>query len=157
LYLRACCAQGQIPVCGLGRRSKPSVEPAEVLKCASLPASVLASAVVCHICPRRPHVGAGARRRCGGCPANGSILAAHPTIGIAVALNLVPCFTPVESPESNGTAEAFVKTFKRDYVWVGPVPNAAAALGLIEEIRMCRSTLPSRSGAGALALRLRRY
>ena len=44
----------------------------------------------------------------------GSIFAAHRTIEIAVALNLVPCFTPVESPESNGMAEAFVKTFKRD-------------------------------------------
>jgi hypothetical protein len=25
-----------------------------------------------------------------------------------LALNLAPCFTPVESPESNGTAEALV-------------------------------------------------
>jgi len=39
---------------------------------------------------------------------NGSIFAAHKTIEIAVALNLEPCFTPVESPESNGMAEAFV-------------------------------------------------
>jgi putative transposase len=62
---------------------------------------------------------------------NGSIFAAHKTIEIAVALNLVPCFTPVESPESNGMAEAFVKTFKRDYVRVSPIPNAAAALALI--------------------------
>src|SRR3954466_11325978 len=62
---------------------------------------------------------------------NGSIFAAHKTIEIAVALNLVPRFTPVESPESNGMAEAFVKTFKRDYVRVSPIPNAAAALALI--------------------------
>ena len=62
---------------------------------------------------------------------NGSIFAAQKTIEIAVALNLVPCFTPVESPESNGMAEAFVKTFKRDYVRVSPIPNAAAALALI--------------------------
>jgi hypothetical protein len=34
---------------------------------------------------------------------------------LAAALGLVPCFTPVHSPESNGIAEAFVKTFKRDY------------------------------------------
>lgn len=47
---------------------------------------------------------------------NGSIFAAQKTIDIAVSLNLEPCFTPVESPESNGMAEAFVKTFKRDYV-----------------------------------------
>jgi putative transposase len=47
-------------------------------------------------------------------------------------LDLVPCFTPVESPESNGMAEAFVKTFKRDYVRVSPIPDAAAALALID-------------------------
>jgi len=63
---------------------------------------------------------------------NGSIFAAYKTIDIAVALNLVPCFTPVESPESNGMAEAFVKTLKRDYVRVSPIPNAAAALSLID-------------------------
>ena len=63
---------------------------------------------------------------------NGSIFAAHRTIEIAVALNLAPCFTPVESPESNGMAEAFVKTFKRDYVRVNPIPNAIAALALID-------------------------
>jgi transposase InsO family protein len=44
--------------------------------------------------------------------------AAGRTLEIAVALNLEPCFTPVQSPESNGMAEAFVKTFKRDYLWV---------------------------------------
>ena len=49
-----------------------------------------------------------------------------------MALNLVPCFTPVESPESNGMAEAFVKTFKRDYVRMGLIPDAAAALALID-------------------------
>ena len=58
---------------------------------------------------------------------NGSVFAAHRTIEIAVALNLAPCFTPVESPESNGMAEAFVKTFKRDYVRVSPIANAAEA------------------------------
>ena len=65
---------------------------------------------------------------------NGSIFAAHRTIEIAVALNLAPCFTPVESPESNGMAKAFVKTFKRDYVRVSPIPNAAAALALIDNL-----------------------
>ena len=49
---------------------------------------------------------------------NGSIFAAYRTLEIAAALNLEPCFMPVESPESNGMAEAFVKTFKRDYVRV---------------------------------------
>jgi putative transposase len=63
---------------------------------------------------------------------NGSIFAAYRTIEIATALNLVPCFTPVESPQSNGMAEAFVKTFKRDYVRVTPIPDAATALALID-------------------------
>jgi putative transposase len=36
---------------------------------------------------------------------NGSLFAAHKTIDIALTLNLVPCFTPVESPESNGMGE----------------------------------------------------
>ena len=66
---------------------------------------------------------------------NGSIFAAHRTIEIALALNLVPCFTPVESPESNGMAEAFVKTFKRDYVRVSPIPDAATAVVLSFEFR----------------------
>ncbi len=63
---------------------------------------------------------------------NGSIFAAHKTIEIALALNLKPCFTPVESPESNGMAEAFVKTFKRDYVRITAMPDADTALALIE-------------------------
>jgi transposase InsO family protein len=63
---------------------------------------------------------------------NGSIFAAYKTVEIALALNLVPCFTPVESPESNGMAEAFVKTFKRDDVRVSPIPDADTALAAIE-------------------------
>jgi transposase InsO family protein len=63
---------------------------------------------------------------------NGSIFAAHKTVEIAMALNLLPCFTPVESPQSNGMAEAFVKTLKRDYVRVSPIPDAAAALALVD-------------------------
>jgi transposase InsO family protein len=45
---------------------------------------------------------------------NGSPYIAKETRDFALALNLVPCFTPVKSPESNGMSEAFVKTFKRD-------------------------------------------
>jgi putative transposase len=44
---------------------------------------------------------------------NGSAYAAHETLEFAPALALVPCFTPVRSPESNGVSEAFVKTLKR--------------------------------------------
>jgi len=62
----------------------------------------------------------------------GSVFAAHRPLEIVLALNLVPCFTPVENLESNGMAEAFVKTFKRDYVRVSPIPTAAAALAIID-------------------------
>ena len=79
---------------------------------------------------------------------NGSIFAAHKTIEIALALNLAPCFTPVESPESNGMAEAFVKTFKRDYVRVSPIPNAVAALALIDHWMEDYNTMQPHSQLG---------
>lgn len=50
-----------------------------------------------------------------------------------MVLNLIPCFTPVQSPESNGISESFVKTFKRDYVRVNPLPDAITALRQISE------------------------
>ncbi len=59
---------------------------------------------------------------------NGSPYTARDTRRFAAQLGLVPCFTPVASPESNGLWEAFVKTFKRDYVRVNPLPDAATAL-----------------------------
>jgi transposase InsO family protein len=62
---------------------------------------------------------------------NGSPYTAKETRRFAAQLNLTPCFTPVASPESNGISEAFVKTLKRDYVRVNPLPDAAAALGQI--------------------------
>ena len=46
---------------------------------------------------------------------NGSRYTAGDTRDFAAALGLVPCFTPVRSPESNGMSEAFVKTLERDH------------------------------------------
>ncbi len=43
---------------------------------------------------------------------NGSCYTATETVRFALALGLLPCFTPVRRPESNGMAESFVKTFK---------------------------------------------
>ena len=54
---------------------------------------------------------------------NGSAYTAAETIDFAAALNLIACFTPVRSPESNGVCEAFVKTIKRDYARVNPRPS----------------------------------
>jgi putative transposase len=59
---------------------------------------------------------------------NGSCYRAHETIDFATHLGLVSCFTPVRSPQSNGMAEAFVKTFKRDYVYVHDRPDAKTVL-----------------------------
>jgi transposase InsO family protein len=64
---------------------------------------------------------------------NGSAYTAAETTDFAASLNLVPCFTPVRSPESNGVCEAFVKTFKRDYVRVNPRPDAISALQRMAE------------------------
>ena len=59
---------------------------------------------------------------------NGSAYRAHETIEFAIRLGLVPCFTPVRSPQSNGMAEAFVKTFKRDYAYVHDRSDAQTVL-----------------------------
>lgn len=59
---------------------------------------------------------------------NGSAYTAHETVAHAQALGLVPCFTPVHSPESNGMAESFVKSFKRDYVFLHRRPDALSVL-----------------------------
>ncbi len=47
---------------------------------------------------------------------NGPQYTATATVLYAHELGLVPITTPAYSPQSNGLAEAFVKTFKRDYV-----------------------------------------
>ena len=55
---------------------------------------------------------------------NGSCYTAKATVTFASMLGLLSRFTPVRSPESNGMAEAFVNTFKRDYVRVQDRPDA---------------------------------
>ena len=62
---------------------------------------------------------------------NGSAYTAKETQIFARQIGLKPCFTPVKSPQSNGMSEAFVKTFKRDYVSVNPMPDAQTVLALI--------------------------
>jgi putative transposase len=47
---------------------------------------------------------------------NGGAYRAHKTHALARALGIEPVHTPVCSPQSNGMAESFVNTFKRDYV-----------------------------------------
>jgi putative transposase len=64
---------------------------------------------------------------------NGSCYRARETIDFADGLGLVTCFTPVRSPQSNGMAEAFVKTFKRDYAYVHDRPDAQTVLSQLSE------------------------
>ena len=59
---------------------------------------------------------------------NGSPFVASDTRRFAREVGLAPRTTPFQSPESNGMAEAFVRTFKRDYVRVSSCPNAEAVL-----------------------------
>ena len=59
---------------------------------------------------------------------NGSCYVARDTRKFAAGIGLVPKTTPLESPRSNGMAEAFVRTLKRDYVRVSPIPDAQAVL-----------------------------
>jgi len=63
---------------------------------------------------------------------NGSCYIAADTIDFALGLGLMPRFTPVRSPESNGMSESFVKTFKRDYVRCNPRPDAQTVLAQLE-------------------------
>jgi ADP-ribose pyrophosphatase YjhB (NUDIX family) len=62
---------------------------------------------------------------------NGSPYIAKDTQIFARQLGLKPCFTPIRSQQSNGILETFVKTLKRDYVQVTPLPDAKTVLGLI--------------------------
>jgi len=61
----------------------------------------------------------------------GSIYRATETQDIGKALGLKPCFTMAYSPESNGMAEAFVNTIKRDYVYVSDCVDADTVLKMI--------------------------
>ncbi|RVQ36443.1 IS3 family transposase [Sinorhizobium meliloti] len=59
---------------------------------------------------------------------NGSCFIAKDTASLLRDIGMEPCTTPVRSPQSNGMAEAFVKTFKRDYVAVNPTPDAETVM-----------------------------
>ncbi len=64
---------------------------------------------------------------------NGSCYIADATKTFAASLGFIECTTPVRSPESNGMAESFVKTFKRDYVYVNALPDAMTVMGKLTE------------------------
>ncbi len=53
------------------------------------------------------------------------------TCNVATALGLVPRFTPIRSPESNGMSESNAQTLKRDQVRITPLPDAQTGLALV--------------------------
>ncbi len=59
---------------------------------------------------------------------NGPQFVAHETRRFGRECGLVVRNTPAYSPESNGMAEAFVKTFKRDFVYLADVSSAASVM-----------------------------
>jgi putative transposase len=59
---------------------------------------------------------------------NGSCYVAGDTRSFARGIGLEPRTTPIESPQSNGMAEAFVRTLKRDYVRVNALPDAQTVM-----------------------------
>lgn len=56
---------------------------------------------------------------------------ARETITFARMIGLEVCTTPYYSPESNGMAESFIKTFKRDYVYIHDLPDAKTVMELL--------------------------
>jgi len=59
---------------------------------------------------------------------NGSAYTAHDTVRFIRMMGLEVCTTPYYSPESNGMAESFIKTFKRDYVQLNDIPDARTVM-----------------------------
>lgn len=59
---------------------------------------------------------------------NGSIFTSDETRAFGAEIGFEMCTTPPYSPESNGMAESFVKSFKRDYVYLADLWTAADVL-----------------------------
>ncbi len=64
---------------------------------------------------------------------NGSCFTASDTLKFAREIGITSCFTPVRSPESNGMAEAFVKTLKRDYANCSALPDARTVMAMLSD------------------------
>jgi len=63
---------------------------------------------------------------------NGPPYTARETRAFGESVGFLVCTTPSYSPESNGMAEAFVKTFKRDYVYLNKLESAQVVLSQLD-------------------------
>lgn len=84
---------------------------------------------------------------------NGSCYTARETRRFAREINLKPRTTPIESPQSNGMAEAFVRTMKRDYVRVSEKPDARAVISQLPAWFQHYNTVHPHRALGYLAPR----
>jgi len=64
---------------------------------------------------------------------NGPIYTAYETREFGRSVGLLVCTTPAYSPQSNGMAEAFIKSFKRDYVYLSRLETAESVLNQLAE------------------------
>lgn len=62
---------------------------------------------------------------------NGRCYIARDTRRFARGIGLEPRTTPIASPQNNGMAGAFVRTFKCDYVRVNPIPDARTFISML--------------------------
>ena len=64
---------------------------------------------------------------------NGSCYTAAETRSFAKELGLKPVTTPLTSPQSNGMAESFVKTLKRDYAKLANRPDSKTVMAQLKD------------------------
>lgn len=76
---------------------------------------------------------------------NGSCYSVRETRRFARDTNVRPRTTPIESPQSNGMAEAFVRTMKRDHVRLAQKPNARAVVNQLPRLVPPRQHRPPAS------------
>ena len=62
---------------------------------------------------------------------NGGCYTADETRKLTENLGFIVCTTPAYSPESNGMSEEFVKTLKRDYVYLNHLADPATFIAQI--------------------------
>ena len=64
---------------------------------------------------------------------NGGCYTADETRELGESLGFIVCTTPAYSPESNGMSEAFVKTLKRDYVYLSRLDDPQTVLAQLSK------------------------
>lgn len=81
----------------------------------------------------------------------GTIYRALETIELGRHMNLKSCFTRPRTPQSNGMAEAFVGTIKRDYVYTSDCIDADTVMKMIPEWIKDYNCKAPHSGLGMLS------